>query len=181
MWQLSLSWCMAVLRWWSHLSGLSRFCVLKEDRRWKRREEKIKRSREDEERRGIEMKREERGFFLWKTSQTRKSARHSRTIPVDELFVRRLRILPVFSNIRMIRIRIFGPWELIQNEFRAEQYSKVCASWAKSLRAKNRGEITWGDSDQERCARKVAWVLSKKITSSRIQTELRSILLLKQR
>ena len=33
----------------------------------------------------------------------------------DELFVRKFRILPVFSNIYMIRIRFFGPLELIQN------------------------------------------------------------------
>ena len=33
----------------------------------------------------------------------------------DELFVRKIRILPLISVICMIRIRIFGPRELIQN------------------------------------------------------------------
>ena len=33
----------------------------------------------------------------------------------DELFVQVFRILPVFSVIHLIRIRIFGPREIIQN------------------------------------------------------------------
>ena len=39
----------------------------------------------------------------------------SKKSPSDEIFVRKLRILPVFSIIYMIRIRFFGPRELIQN------------------------------------------------------------------
>ena len=41
--------------------------------------------------------------------------------PSDELLVRKFRMLPVFTIIYMIRIRIFGPREFIQNEFLDEQ------------------------------------------------------------
>ena len=40
--------------------------------------------------------------------------------PSDELFVRKFRILPMFSIIYMIRIRIFGPREFIQSELGTE-------------------------------------------------------------
>ena len=39
----------------------------------------------------------------------------SKKSPSDEIVVRKFRILPVFSIIYMIRIRIFGPREMIQN------------------------------------------------------------------
>ena len=42
----------------------------------------------------------------------------------------------------------------------ARCYPKVCASWAKSLRAKIWGKITWGDLAR---ARKAAWDLAKNI------------------
>ena len=36
-------------------------------------------------------------------------------IPSDEVFVRKFRFLPVFSIVYLIRIRIFGPREIMQN------------------------------------------------------------------
>ena len=40
----------------------------------------------------------------------------------SSIFLQKFRILPFFSFIYTIRIRFFGPGELIQNHFRAAQY-----------------------------------------------------------
>ena len=59
------SWCMAVLRSWSHLSGYSRFCVHfekeeREEKSGKRKEEREKKKREKKQRRKKETKEKEK-------------------------------------------------------------------------------------------------------------------------
>ena len=95
----------------------------REDQEKMKMKEEMKEKREDER----EDEREERRYDVVekrlkpKNPPDEKAHHDSKKCPPDELFVRKFRISPVFSIIYMVRIRIFGPRELIQNEFSDEQ------------------------------------------------------------
>ena len=56
----SLSWCMAVLRSWNHLSGYSRFCVHFEKEERRREEEKKRKEKSERERESKRTREEEK-------------------------------------------------------------------------------------------------------------------------
>ena len=79
------------------------------------------------------MKRERGGFFLKKNVSEPSnppdelaqhvSKKNPRRTNYSSIFLSKVQNLTVFSIIYMIRIRFFGPGELIQNGFSAAQYS----------------------------------------------------------
>ena len=76
----------------------------------------------------------------------------------DELFVRKFRNLPVFSIFYLIRTRIFGLRELIQNEFSDEQYcASVCGC---SPRGRGASSPRLGGGYAER-SRRDAWIAQR--------------------
>ena len=56
----------------------------------------------------------------------------------SSIFSAKVQNLAVFSFIYMIRIRFFGPQELIQNGFRAGQYEELLIPLEKSSNTKSR-------------------------------------------
>ena len=75
-----------------------------------KRKERIERERHYEKR-----QRDEKCLKPEKTRQTKCLMVILKKSPLDALFVRTFRILPVFSIIYLIRIRIFGSRKLTQN------------------------------------------------------------------
>ena len=94
---------------------------MKRERRW--REIKMKREKIEMREERVIMRRDRELKNVWKIQvrQTNYLTMILKKSPSDELFVKKFRILLVFSIIYLIRIRIFGPRELIQNEFLGAQ------------------------------------------------------------
>ena len=142
---LSLSWCMAVLRSWSQLSGYSRFRVhfeKEERRREKEKSEKRKARKEKERKRDQEKKRTKikaREKEKERTKIFKKN--HKPKNPPDELshhdskkkgparrnysafFFASSESQSFFSIYSMIRIRFSGSQELIWKAFSGARYS----------------------------------------------------------
>ena len=112
---------------------------MKEERREKTREDEREKGRQDEEkmkgRMKEKMKRREKKekmlfFFSKKCFKTLNppdeltenvSKKNPRRTNYSSIFLYKFRILPFFSFMYMIRIRFFGPGELIQNGLGTEQ------------------------------------------------------------